>query len=134
MPEVASEPSGGSAECGFKFASFDSELCELPLRCSVVGMDRSLYVWLGKAGDERMGDLALAMKLPTAGSADRTVASRVIGAMEDEVSLGMARRLSQRLGIAVWLSYNLEPARMELVAAVEKWLKTELEKRRSELL
>ena len=81
-------------------------VCEIRVACEVLCMRDSYYVWLGMPGSRRMGNLAAAFA-NRFGSDPTTATTLLAESGNEESGARIARRLTQKTGMAMFVSYNV---------------------------
>lgn len=100
--------------CNFKFHEFVDE--EVRISCHIIRMEDSLYLWVGDAKHSAMNNLAFALR---SNYESVPIATKIMGAVADETSTNVAKRLTKKLGKPVYVSFNLQADRM-LLPQIEK--------------
>ncbi|CAD6227204.1 GSCOCG00006011001-RA-CDS [Cotesia congregata] len=88
----------------FKFYDFDIKVGEAKFACQTIRLPTSLYLWIGHVNDEKMLDLSYAFmsvydSLP--------VATKLVGSTDDSSSSNIAKRLTKKCGMPVYVSFNV---------------------------
>lgn len=89
----------------------------------VLKMENSLFVWIGSQGVPTFQDLSVAMNT----SYDRLpLISKLMGGQCDSVSSNLSSKLSKKLGITVYVSFNLPSEDRIVIENVEKMIQEEI--------
>ncbi|KAI4489492.1 hypothetical protein M0802_011027 [Mischocyttarus mexicanus] len=108
--------------CNFKFHEFVDDVGEVRIKCHIIMMEDCLYLWIGDTKQSLMNDLAFALK---SNYESIPIATKIMGAVADETSTNIAKRLTKKLGKPVYVSFNLQVDRM-LLPQVEHRIQQEL--------
>ncbi|XP_012256373.2 proteasome assembly chaperone 4-like [Athalia rosae] len=108
--------------CSFKFHNFLTEVGEVKMSCQIIKMRDSFYVWVGNYNNNVMNHLSLALvsnyeKVP--------ISTTLLGSVADSTSTNMAKRLAKKLGMPVYVSFNIEADNLSM-PAIEKKLQQEI--------
>ncbi|XP_026466584.1 proteasome assembly chaperone 4-like [Ctenocephalides felis] len=108
--------------CSFQFYSFSESFHDCICHYHVIQMSNSLFIYIGN--NKEMTNIALSMLTMHSKAPVSTV---LFGETTDNISLGIANRLSKRLSKQVFVSYNLGQNKI-LIASIEKRLLEEINK------
>ncbi|KYM99049.1 Proteasome assembly chaperone 4 [Cyphomyrmex costatus] len=92
--------------CSFRFHNFVVKVSDTNINCQIIRMKDSLYLWIGDSINGSMEDLSFAL---TSSFERQPIATKIIGSIADATSTNMAKRLSMKLGKAVYVSFNITP-------------------------
>ncbi|XP_076757254.1 proteasome assembly chaperone 4 [Xylocopa sonorina] len=98
--EELSEP-----ECSFKFHDFTVKVGDLSVACHIIKMENCVYVWVGDLNQNAMNDLSFAIGSPYE---KEPLATKIMGPIANESSTSLAKRLSKKLSMAVYVSFNVQ--------------------------
>ncbi|XP_015185223.1 PREDICTED: proteasome assembly chaperone 4-like [Polistes dominula] len=107
--------------CNFKFYEFIDDVGEVKISCHIIRLEDSLYLWIGDAKQSVMNDLAFGL---TSNYESIPIATKIMGAVEDETSTNIAKRLTRKLGKPVYVSFNLQVDKM-LLPKIEQRIQQE---------
>ncbi|XP_014612306.1 PREDICTED: proteasome assembly chaperone 4-like [Polistes canadensis] len=103
--------------CNFKFHEFIDDVGEVRISCHIIQMEDCLYLWIGDAKQSVMNDLAFALR---SNYESIPIGTKIMGAVADETSTNIAKRLTKKLGKAVYVSFNLQADKMLLLKVEQR--------------
>lgn len=108
-------------ECSIKFHDFAAKIGDSSIAYHLIKMENSLYVWIGDGNERAMNDLSYAI-----GSTyeKEPLSTKIMGPILDDVSISLSKRLSKRLSMAVYVSFNVQANNLSL-PAIERRLRDE---------
>lgn len=110
-----------NSDCDVKFHEFVAKVGDLSISCHVIKMENSLYLWVGDYNENAMNDLSFAIKSPYE---KEPLTTKIMGSIANEFSTSLAKRLSKKLSIAVYVSFNVQVDNLSL-PAIERRLRDE---------
>lgn len=110
------------SKCGLKFHEFMTEVGDLLIVCHMIKMEDSLYVWVGNYNENAMNDLSFAIKSPYE---KEPLATKIMGSIVNDCSSNLAKRLSKKLSMPVYISFNVQVDNFSLLT-IERRLHNEL--------
>ncbi|XP_017798037.1 PREDICTED: uncharacterized protein LOC108579105 [Habropoda laboriosa] len=108
-------------ECSFKFHDFTTTIDDSSIACHIIKMENCLYIWIGDSNENAMNDLSFAISSPYE---KYPLTTKIMGSISNEASSNLAKRLSKRLSMVVYVSFNVQVKNFSLLA-IEKRLRDE---------
>ncbi|KAK1123816.1 Proteasome assembly chaperone 4 [Melipona quadrifasciata] len=109
------------SECDVKFHDFVAKVGDLSIACHTIKMENCLYVWIGDHSENAMNDLSFAIRAPYD---KEPLTTKIIGPIANDFSSNLAKRLSKKLSIAVYVSFNVQVDNLSL-PGIERRLQDE---------
>lgn len=109
------------APSSFKFHDFVIKVGEIKFACQTIRLPTSLYLWIGDVNEEKMNDLSYAF---TSNYDPLPVATKLIGSTADSSSCNIAKRLTKKCGMPVYVSFNVTADNFTLLG-IEKSISEE---------
>lgn len=109
-------------KCDLKFHEFMTEIGDLLIVCHMIKMEDSLYVWVGNYNDNAMNDLSFAIKSPYE---KEPLSTKIMGSIVNDCSSNLAKRLSKKLSMPVYISFNVQVNNFSLLV-IERRIQNEL--------
>lgn len=109
-------------KCDLKFHEFMTEIGDLSIVCHMIKMEDSLYVWVGNYNDYAMNDLSFAIKSPYE---KEPLTTKIMGSIVNDCSSNLAKRLSKKLSMPVYISFNVQVNNFSLLV-IERRIQNEL--------
>ncbi|XP_017886216.1 proteasome assembly chaperone 4-like [Ceratina calcarata] len=107
-------------ECSFKFHEFTANVGDLSIACHTIKMENCLYVWIG-GKENAMDDLSFAIGSPYE---KEPLTTKIMGPVANDFSSNLAKRLSKKLSVAVYVSFNVQVDNLSL-PGIERRLRDE---------
>ncbi|XP_014238971.1 uncharacterized protein LOC106660510 [Trichogramma pretiosum] len=104
--------------CSFQFHNFQDKVGEVNLICQITKMKQSFYVWLAEYNDQSLKHLAVASTVAGDGK-KQVLSTKILGPIVDDTSSFIASRLSAKVGVPVFVSFNVMTDNLSL-PAIEK--------------
>lgn len=111
------------SQCDLKFHEFMAQIGDLSIVYHMIKMEDSLYVWVGNYNDNTMNDLSFAIKSPYE---KEPVTTKIMGSIFNDCSSNLAKRLSKKLSMPVYISFNIFNLNNLSLLLIEKRLRDEL--------
>ncbi|XP_029162995.1 proteasome assembly chaperone 4-like [Nylanderia fulva] len=108
-------------QCSIKFHNFVAKVGDVTIKCEIIKMEDSLYLWIGDSANSTMDDLSFSF---TSNCKTQPIATKIMGAVADATSTNIARRFSIKLGKPVYVSFNVTADNM-LLLGIEKRVQEE---------
>lgn len=108
----------------FKEHNFEINVGNVAINVQITKMEGCLYLWIGKVSEDELNDLSFALPSKYEKS---SVVTKIIGSMEDTTSTNIAKRLSNKLGKPIYVSFNLPVDNLSL-PGIEKKIHEEFQK------
>lgn len=108
-------------KCDLKFHEFMAEIGDLSIVCHIIKMEDSLYVWIGNCNENVMNDLSFAIKSPYE---KEPLTTKIMGSIVNDCSSNLAKRLSKKLSMPVYISFNVQVDNFSLLG-IERRLQDE---------
>lgn len=112
-------------DSSFQSHEFSFIFCDMDVKCGILKMRDSYFMWIGDSKNPQLSDLSFGIKSQYD---SQSIATKILGtASADITSQSMAMRLNQKLKKPIFISFNLSISNNRLLEEIEKRINEEIE-------